>query len=103
MLKEYIKLLIRILDEQTQRVDSSVFRLQSAPQEQAAMAKRGVQDRIAECQSLQDQLRMFKGMWRGHMASFPQYDCYDEGPALWAASSMQSNAEMIEVFQKIIA
>ena len=57
MLREYIQLLNQILDKQTQRIDSSVFRLQSAPREQAAMAKRGALDRIAECESLQDQLR----------------------------------------------
>ena len=84
MLREYTQLLIRILDEQTQRIDSSVFRLQSTHREQAGMAKRAVLDRIAECESLQDQLRVFKGVWWGHIASFPQYDCYDEAPAHWA-------------------
>ena len=62
MLREYIQLLIRVLDEQTQRIDSSVFRLQSAPREQAGMAKRAVLDRIAKCESLQDQLRVINGV-----------------------------------------
>ena len=39
---------------------------------------------------------MFKGVWIGHRALLPQYDCYDQGPSCWAASSMQNNIEMIE-------
>ena len=81
MLKEYVLLLIRILDKQTQKVDNSIFRLQSAAREHAATAKAGVQERIDECKSLQEQLQVFKGVSLEHRASFPQYDCYSEGPA----------------------
>ena len=96
MLKGYVLLLIRILDNQTHRVNSSVFRLQSASQEHTATANKGVHERIDECQSLQEQLRVFKGVWLGHRASLLQYDCYNEGPARWAASSMRNNSEAIE-------
>ena len=96
MLREYIQLLIQILDEQSQKIDSTVFRLQSATREQAGMAKKAVLDRIAECESLQDQLRVFRDGWRGHMASFPQYGCYDEAPAHWAKNAMNGNAERIQ-------
>ena len=71
-LREYIQLLIRILDEQSQKMDSDVFRLQSATREQAGKAKNAVLDRIVECESLQDQLRVFRDVNWGHMASFPQ-------------------------------
>ena len=96
MLREYIQLLIRILDEQTQRIDSAVFRLQSSPREQAGMAKKAVLDRIAECESLQDQLRLFRGVWWGHMAWFPQYGCYNEVPAHWAENTMNGNTERVQ-------
>ena len=53
-------------------------------------------DRIAECESLQDQLRVFRDGWWGHMASFPQYGCYDEAPARLAEKAMNGNAKRIQ-------
>ena len=94
MLREYILLLIRILDDQSQRIDSAVFRLRSASREQTDTAEKAVTDRIAECESLQDQVRVFRGVWRDHMASLPQYGCQDEAPARWADRAMNENAKI---------
>ena len=49
MLREYIILLIRILDDQSQRIGSAVFRLRSASREQKEVAEKAVTNHIAEC------------------------------------------------------
>ena len=53
-------------------------------------------DRIAVCKSLQDQVRVFRGVWRDQMALLPQFGCQDEAAARWADRAMNENAEKIQ-------
>ena len=90
------QLLIMALDNQSQRVDNSVFPLRSADQEYITAAKKGVRDCIEECETLQQQLRTFKGVWVENKAGFPLYNCYRNDPAQWVDTSLHNNDQASE-------
>ena len=96
LLRDYILLLIQTLDKQTQRVDNSVFPLCSVSQgDTGASTKQEVQNRIEECDTLQQQLRTFKGVWVTNESGLGTYDCYSDGPAQWVDTALQNNNQTI--------
>ena len=101
LLREYIQLLILALDNQSQRVDNRVFPLCSADQEYIAAAKQEVRDCIEECETLQQQLRTFKGVWVANKAGFPSHDCYSDSPAQWVDTPLHDNQAIVRARKNI--
>ena len=81
LLREYILLFIQTLDKQTEKVNNSVFPLRSVSQGvTGASAKQEVRNHIEECNTLQQQLWMFKGVWVTNKSGLGPYNCYSDGP-----------------------